>query len=116
MGYSGDHKWERRIFISHTGPLRAKEASAASAASASNKPNGLDQNVDVDFADASSVDPCEASAEASANTSPEPIENTMDGDVADGKAALFEDEDGEPVWLHMECRRFWLKAQKSPWR
>ncbi|HEX9324140.1 MAG TPA: toprim domain-containing protein [Xanthobacteraceae bacterium] len=156
MGYSGDHKWERRIFISHTGPLRAKEASAASAASASNKPNGLDQNVDVDFADASSVDPCEASAEASANTSPEPIENTMDGDgadgadgadasfptpslagekeniptpdgtqtpptcsqcqMADGKAALFEDEDGEPVWLHMECRRFWLKAQKSPWR
>jgi hypothetical protein len=36
--------------------------------------------------------------------------------MADGKAALFEDEDGGEVWLHMECRRFWLKAQRSPWR
>ncbi len=36
--------------------------------------------------------------------------------MADGRAALFEVEDGEPVWLHMECRPFWVKAQRSPWR
>jgi phage/plasmid primase-like uncharacterized protein len=35
--------------------------------------------------------------------------------AADGKVAMFETDD-EPVWLHLECRRFWLKAQRSPWR
>ena len=38
--------------------------------------------------------------------------------VADGKVAMFETEDTEDgeVWLHPVCRRFWLEAQRSPWR
>jgi len=35
--------------------------------------------------------------------------------AADGEVAVFKTDNGE-VWLHLECQRFWLQAQRSPWR
>jgi phage/plasmid primase-like uncharacterized protein len=100
------------------------EASAGASAAPAERPHSNGQrpiDKEVDFESAATADAADA---ISASLSVPANKTGNGGDLpecaqchaADGKAALFEDEDGEPVWLHMACRRFWLKPQRSPWR
>jgi len=135
-GHSSDHAWGRRLSLSHPGDREAETASAASAAYISNENNNLRADAASNASVGANYLNNNSKYAADAADAPLPLPATAVGEkqyrgtgngqggvhvcaqcqLAAGKAIRCDAGNGSEVWLHRECRPFWLVAKRSAWR